>query len=58
MARHAGCKYTSANMMRYVAERLARSELREFEDDTHFTLHRHLGRVLTELVPEHSCIKY
>jgi hypothetical protein len=48
----------SVQMMRYVAERLAHSELREFEDDTHFTLHRHLDRVLTELVPEHSRIKY
>lgn len=41
-------------MMRYMAERLPHCELHEFEEDTHFTLHRHLDRVLTELVPEHS----
>ena len=44
-------------MVRYMAERLPNCELREFEDDTHFTLHRHLDQILSELVPEHSRIK-
>ncbi|KAJ5290425.1 uncharacterized protein N7443_010678 [Penicillium atrosanguineum] len=45
---------TPVQMVRYMAERLPHCELQEFKDDTHFTLHRHLDRILTELVPEHS----
>lgn len=41
-------------MIRYMAGLLPKCELQEFEDETHFTLHRHLDRILTELVPEHS----
>lgn len=44
-------------MMRYMAERLPHCELHEFEDDTHFTLHRHMDQILTELVPVHSRAK-
>ena len=47
-----GTKDTNApiQLMRYMAERLPHCELHEFQEDTHFTMHRHLDRVLTELV--------
>jgi pimeloyl-ACP methyl ester carboxylesterase len=38
-------------MIRYMAARLPHGVLHEF-DDTHFTMHKHLGRVFSELVPE------
>lgn len=41
-------------MIRYLAEHLPHCTLTEFEDDTHFTLHRHLDTILSELVPEQS----
>ena len=40
-------------MMRYMAERLPYCEIHEVEKDTHFKVHRHLDRILTELVPVH-----
>lgn len=45
-------------MIRYLAEHLPHCTLTEFEDDTHFTLHRHLDTIVSELVPEQPhCIK-
>lgn len=41
-------------MIRYLAKRLPRCTLQEFEQDTHFTLHRHMDQILSELVPEQS----
>jgi hypothetical protein len=38
-------------MIRYMAARLPHGVLHEF-DDTHFTMHKHLERVFSELVPE------
>jgi pimeloyl-ACP methyl ester carboxylesterase len=39
------------SMIRYMVDRLPHVELREF-DDTHFTIHRHLDEILTELIPQ------
>ncbi|KAI3320137.1 alpha/beta hydrolase [Xylariaceae sp. AK1471] len=39
-------------MVRYLAQHLPHCELREFEGETHFTLVKHLGHMLEELVPE------
>ncbi|KAI8631932.1 alpha/beta hydrolase [Xylariaceae sp. FL1651] len=38
-------------MVRYLAQRLPHCELREFEGETHFSLVKHLGAILEELVP-------
>lgn len=47
-----GSKDTNApvQMMRYMAERLPHCELKEFPEDTHFTLHRHLDEILSEMM--------
>lgn len=37
-------------MMRYMAERLPHCELKEFPEDTHFTLQRHLDEILSKMV--------
>jgi pimeloyl-ACP methyl ester carboxylesterase len=39
-------------MIRYMAKHLPHSELQEFENDTHFTMHKYVGQVFSELVPE------
>lgn len=41
-------------MIRYLAGHLPHCTLQEFENDTHFTLRRHLDTILSELVPEQS----
>ncbi|KAI1426640.1 Alpha/Beta hydrolase protein [Xylaria sp. FL1777] len=38
-------------MVRWLARQLPHCELREFEGETHFTLAKHLGVILEELVP-------
>ncbi|TGJ83886.1 hypothetical protein E0Z10_g4869 [Xylaria hypoxylon] len=38
-------------MVRYLARHLPHCELRELEGETHFTLVKHLGRMLEEMVP-------
>lgn len=38
-------------MIRYMAQHLPHCELREFEGESHFTLVKHLGPILEELVP-------
>lgn len=38
--------------MRYMAERLPHCELKEFPEDTHFTLQRYLDEILSEMVPK------
>lgn len=39
-------------MIRYMAERLPHCELTEFSENTHFTLHRSLDQILSEMVPK------
>ncbi|KAI0444297.1 alpha/beta hydrolase [Xylaria telfairii] len=38
-------------MVRYLAEQLPHCDLRELEGETHFTMVKHLGAILEELVP-------
>jgi len=45
-------KNAPVRMARYMAERLPHSVLHEFEGETHFTLFRHLEKILSDLVPE------
>ncbi|KAH8819023.1 hypothetical protein F5884DRAFT_759229 [Xylogone sp. PMI_703] len=44
-------KNSPVRMIRYMAERLPRSILREF-DEGHYTIGHHLEEILSELVPE------
>ncbi|KAI0545296.1 alpha/beta hydrolase [Xylaria curta] len=39
------------HMVRYLAKHLLHCELREFEGETHFSMAKHLGTILEELVP-------
>ena len=39
-------------MIRYMSERLSHSDLIEFEGESHWTLVRHLDKVVSDLVPE------
>ncbi|KAL4780097.1 Alpha/Beta hydrolase protein [Aspergillus varians] len=39
-------------MIRYMANRLPHCELREFQGDNHYTVARHIEKILAELVPE------
>ena len=39
-------------MIRYMVERLPHSDLDEFEGENHWTLARHLDKILSDLVPE------
>ncbi|KAI0465999.1 alpha/beta hydrolase [Xylaria cf. heliscus] len=39
------------HMVRYLAKQLPHCELRELEGETHFTMVKHLGAILEELVP-------
>lgn len=41
-------------MIQHMAKRIPHGVLREFEDDTHFTLARHLEQIVLELVPEET----
>ncbi|ORY01443.1 Alpha/Beta hydrolase protein [Clohesyomyces aquaticus] len=48
------------SMIRYMAERLPNCIYREYEDDTHYTMFKHLEEALSELVPgkaEHAGLK-
>lgn len=45
-------KNSPVSMIRYMAERLPHSELREFEEDNHFAVAYRLDEVLSDLVPE------
>ncbi|CEI67379.1 hypothetical protein FVEN_g5738 [Fusarium venenatum] len=47
-----GVKDTNANiaMIRYMAERIPNSELTEFEEDTHYTMYKHIEPALRSLV--------
>jgi len=45
-------KNAPIRMARYMSERLPNCILREFEDDTHFTLVRHLEGIVSDLVPD------
>lgn len=39
-------------MIRYMVERLPHSDLNEFEGESHWTLARHLDKIVSDLVPE------
>ena len=45
-------KNAPVQMIRYMVERLPYSDYREYEGDSHWTLHRHLEEILLDLVPE------
>lgn len=44
-------KNAPVSLIRYMAERLPHCVLREFEGATHFTIHRHLEEIVSELIP-------
>lgn len=45
-------KNVPIRMVRYMDERLLHSLLREYPDDTHFTMFRHLEEIISDLVPD------
>ena len=45
-------KNAPVQMIRYMVERLPYTEFREYEGESHWTLHRHIEEILSDLVPE------